>query len=336
MCVLAVALVTACNSSSAVSVTPPTTTPSGAQTTSPSPSPVPLACELPYLLTNGYAPFSAVGFLKLPDGVFQPDASASSGLPPGGVQASPAPGGNQPRWDAQARRWVPVDLSAISPDGQRYIYLAADGLHRVVVATGADSLLYPRPLGVLGGQVLGYQTGAVYIVFPSAVKNGSGGSIANPPAEVGVWRIDLTTSVAARILTSDSDGLMAGGALWSGGSTLVRTDIGTGQQTVWFSDPGQMGQFIGVDNSGLPIVWTFDGLGHLDIWHIESPNRAADIYQLTYAGAPHIFGPERQQGLFVADKHGVWFGASDGLWLYDGSVFRQVSTQSGIPAGPCQ
>jgi hypothetical protein len=202
-------------------------------------------------------------------------------------------------------------------------------------------LIYAEPHGVLGGQVLGYRADGVYIVFPSGVKDGSGGVLANPPEQVGVWRVDDTSGTAVRIRTSDVVGSMAAGALWitpvSGstlGDSLVRVDLNTAEQTVWFTDQGRMIQFLGVDAAGSPIVWTFAN-GHLEIWHITAPNQARNIYSLDYTGAPHIFGPEMQQGLLVADQHGVWFGASDGLYLYDSAGFRQVAMTSGIPAGPC-
>lgn len=346
--VLALGMLAACTSSPSAGTAPSssaaTARASGANPSAPatSGSPPQVSCELPYLTTDGRSPFTAVGFLRLPDGVFRPDPAATSALPPGGVQASPIPGGTQPWWDAEARRWVPVGLSSISPDGKTYVYLASDGLHRVDVATGADTLIYGRPQGVLGGQVLAYQADGVYIVFPSAVKNGSGGGITNPSDQVGVWRIDDTSGTAIRIRPSDLVGSMAAGALWitsvTGAAldaTLVRIDLHTGEQTVWFTEPGRMIQFLGVDVSGSPIVWTFAD-GHLEIWHITGPNQATNLYSLDYTGAPHIFGPEMQQGLLVADQNGVWFGASDGLYLYDSAGFRQVAVTSGIPAGPCR
>jgi hypothetical protein len=139
-------MLTACTAPSSGTASAPTPTPApsaiNAQTPSASPTPQ-FACDLPYLTTNGQSLFTAVGFLKLPGDVFSPDPTAGSALPPGGVQASPVPGAGatQPWWDAQARRWVPVDLSSVSPDGQSYVYLSADGLHRVLVATGADQLV---------------------------------------------------------------------------------------------------------------------------------------------------------------------------------------------------
>lgn len=337
MCLLGVAVLTACTGGSTSATTPgptPRAVSSQALALSPPPSPTPVTCELPFLPTNGFGPFNAVGFLKLPEGTFQPDPSAASNLPPFGVQTSPS-FGTHPWWDAQARRWLPVDLSAVSPDGQTYAYLSVDGVHQVVVATGTDSLAYPRPQGVHGGEVLGYQAGELYFVFPTAVKDGSGGAISNPANQVGVWKLDLATRSATRIFTSDSLGGLAAGALWSSGDVVTRVDVSTGQAKVWFRGPSKFMEFFGVDQAGLPIVETFDGAGHLDLWHIESPDKATAFYSLDYTGGPHIFGPEAQQGMFVADNHGVWFGAADGLWLYDGTVFRQVSSVSGIPAGPC-
>ena len=341
---LVAGVLTACTApgSGPVSAPGPTPVATSAGSRTPSPSPMPLvACELPYLTTPGYGPFTAVGFLKLPDGVFRPDPSASNSLPPGGVQAIPTPGGPQPWWDAQAKRWIPVDLSSVRPDGQSYAYMSADGLHRVLIATGSDVLVYRRPKGVLGGQVLGYRADP-YIVFPSAVKGGKGSVIANPPGQVGVWKVDIASGSASRIRRSDDAGSMVGDALWitpvSGhtlGDSLDRVDLASGQQTIWFTDPGRTIQFLGVDQVGLPIVWTFAD-GHLEIWRIAAPNQATNFHSIDYTGAAPIYGPEMQQGLLIADQHGVWFGASDGLYIYDGGGFRKIATTSGIPAGPCQ
>jgi hypothetical protein len=211
----------------------------------------------------------------------------------------------------------------------------------VLVASGADVLVYRRPQGVLGGQVLAYQTD-VYIVFPSGVKDGMGGVKTNPTDKVGVWQIDVAAGTATRTRSSDIVGSMAAGGLWmspvSGsaiGDSLVRIDVVTGQQVVWFTDPETMIEFLGLDHAGLPIVWTFAD-GHLDIWRVAAPNQATKFYSVDYTGDPPIFGPEMRQGLLVADDHGVWFGASDGLYIYDTSGFHKVADTSGIPAGPCR
>ena len=152
VCLLAVGMLTSCTTTSSGSASAPSHSPAAVATSAqvPSPSPTPqIACELPYLTTNGRSPFTAVGFLKLPGDVFSPDPTAGSALPPGGVQASPVPGAGatKPWWDAQAMRWVPVDLSSVSPDGQSYVYLSADGLHRVLVAAGADQRSEERRVG---------------------------------------------------------------------------------------------------------------------------------------------------------------------------------------------
>lgn len=247
---------------------------------------------------------------------------------------------DHPWWDAPAKRWLPVGPSAMAPgDGQTYVYASGDGVHLVVIATSADRLLYRDPAGVEGVQVLAYLADGVYVDVPSGVKTGGGGAHLNPPDQVGVWRVDATSGASTRIGPQDVVGSLLGGALWSvqavnAGETLVRTDLSSGKQTVWFTDPGRSMQFLGVDHSGLPIVWTF-GNGHLEIWHVTAPNKAVSFHALDYAGNPPIYGPETTQGLLVSDDNGVWFGASDGLYLYDTTGFRKVAATTGIPAGPC-
>src|SRR2546421_294297 len=328
--VLAFVMLTACTSQQAS-----VTTPSPSQGLAASPSPAVISCRLPYLKTDGYNPFNAVGFLTLPEGAYEPDNAAGSSLPPGGVQASPIPGGSQPWWDAAMQRWIPVSPSSESPKGSSYAYMSEAGLHVVDIATGLDTLLYRRPKGVQGGQVLGFLDATIYIVFPAGVKDGTGGVITNPVGQVGVWKIDVGTRVSSRVFTSDQLGVMAAGGLWVAGDQLVEVDVVTGQSTVWFKNPTNFMEFLGVDASELPVISTFDGSGHLDIWHLKAPNKATIIYSVDYTGDPPVFGPEMQQGLLVADRNGVWFGAADGLWLYDGTNFRRISSVSGIPAGPC-
>ena len=155
----------------------------------------------------------------------------------------------------------PSDFPRSAQTGNSYVYVGPDGLHRVDVATGLDTLIYVRPRDVFGGEVLGYQADSVYIVVPSAVKDGAGGLNSNPADQVGVWRIDDTSGAATRIRPSDIVGSMAAGALWitsiSGSppeGNLVRIDLTTGQETVWFTEPGRTVQFLGADVAGSPIV----------------------------------------------------------------------------------
>ena len=323
LCLLAVAAVSGCTSGS----TQAQATPSAG-----------LACEIPFLATNGSATadYVAVGFLKLPGGTFRTDPNAVSNLPPAGVAATYNGDSGRPWWDAQASRWVPASPSSTSPDGQTYYYMGKGGLHQVTVITGIDGVVFRQPPGVQGGDLLGVQADGVYIVFPAAVKDGTGGILTNPAAQVGVWRYDPGAGTTRRVLSTDNVGDMGGGALWIAGDSLVRVDLVTGKRSDWFSAPGMSTQFLGVDRAGLPLVWTFDNRGRLEIWHLSAPNRADSLYTVEYTGNPPIYGPEAVQGLLIADEHGVWFGANDGLYLYDRTGFHKVSTVAGLPAGPCQ
>ena len=297
-----------------------------------------LACEIPYLTTNGSATgeYIAVGFLKLPGGTFRTDPNAVSNLPPAGVEATYSGESGRPWWDAQASRWVPARPTSTSPNGQTYYYVGKGGLHEVTVTTGIDDVVFPQPQGVHGGDLLGVQADGVYFVFPAAVKDGSGGSLSNPPDQVVVWRYDPSTGSTMRVRPSDSVGDLGGGALWIGGDSLVRVDLATGARSDWFSVQGMSVQFLGVDEGGVPLVWTFDNRGHLEIWRISDPNQATSLYSVEYTGNPPIYGPEAIQGLLTADEHGVWFGANDGLYLYDQTGFHEVSSVAGLPAGACR
>jgi hypothetical protein len=300
-----------------------------------------LTCSLPYITTdpNQWGKYLAVGFLTLPDGTFAADPAAISNLPANDTPFSIPGYGGHPWWDAMAKRWVPVPLFEISPDGQRYVYFSTDGLHLVSLTGSADHVIYRRPTGVQGGQVLAFWSDGVYIDIPSAVKAGEGGSYSNPPDQVGIWRVDTTTGASVRILQNDVGGSLAAGGLWSvrspdTGDVLVRTDLTSGQQTDWFSDPGRRMQFLGVDHLGLPIVWTFAN-GHLEIWRVVAPNTADDFHTVDYGGEPPIYPPEITEGDLIGDGYGVWLGAPDGLYLYGVTGFSKVAATAGIPAGPC-
>ena len=282
----------------------------------------------------------AVGFLSLPADVFRSDPDALAGLP-----AHPTPFaipgyGGHPWWDAPAKRWVPVSLNAVSPDGQQYVYFSADGVHLTTLAGPADRVLYKRPSGVMGGQILAFQSDGVYIDIPSGVKTGGGGSYSNPTDQVGVWRIDKESGASVRIIAKDAGGSVAAGAIWSVQSGpvddfLARIDLSSGVQTEMFTDPGRLMQFLGFDQSGLPIVWTFAG-GHLEIWRVVSQNNAINFYSEDYTGNASIYPPEITQGDLISDRNGVWFGSVAGLYLYGASRFSKVASTPGIPAGPCE
>ena len=297
---------------------------------------------MPYVQTdpNQWGEYIAVGFLKLPNDVFQADSTATAPLPPSPAQPGHFPGyGSHPWWDPSAKRWLPVALSAVGPDQKTYAYSSGDGLHLVVITPTADRLLYPYPTGVEGAQVLAYLAAGVYVDVPTAIKTGGGGSYSNPVDQVGVWRVDATSGAATRILPTDVGGSLQGGALWSvqvlaAGETLVRTDLSSGQQANWFTDLGRSMQFLGVDHAGYPIVWTFAN-GHLEIWHVTAPDKAVSFDALDYAGNAPIYPPEITEGPLIGDDNGVWFGATDGLYIYDATGFHKVAATPGFPAGPC-
>src|SRR5260370_30162166 len=108
LCMFVVFLASACAPGSE------TTPRAAASPTEPSPSPsasARLACTMPYVTTdpNQWGEYVAVGFLKLPNDVFQADSTATAPLPPSPAQPMHFPGyGSHPWGDPNPKRGLPV------------------------------------------------------------------------------------------------------------------------------------------------------------------------------------------------------------------------------------
>src|SRR5258708_28752660 len=93
--------------------------------------------------------YEVKGFLDLNTGSFEPDPSA-----PVGAQS----------YSWFAHRWLPVPLEMQSPDGTRYAYAAADGIHDVDVITGVDRKL----VSSTPNQVVEYGAARIYLTNSGA------------------------------------------------------------------------------------------------------------------------------------------------------------------------
>ncbi|HEX6509641.1 MAG TPA: hypothetical protein VF221_18585, partial [Chloroflexota bacterium] len=92
----------------------------------------------------------------------------------------------------------------------------------------------------------------------------------------------------------------------------------------------------GLDSGGNPLIWTFDYQGNLKIWLVSGPTAAEAIHSEAYTGnVPFYGGNNNEFGPLVTDSHGVWFGSTTGLFLYDHAGFRKAAGAAGIPVGPC-
>jgi hypothetical protein len=247
-------------------------------------------------------------------------------------------------WDVVAQRWLPVANQQIAPDGASYVYRLGPEIHLVTVATGMDRILFRQPSGFTPVWLV-YQPGTVYFSVNDKYK-GPGGSVQSVSSDqVGVWQLDPAVGGSPhRLQSSPVAGLMGGGTtVWTvANDTVVRDDIVSGRADSWFTDPGRGVQLLGIDVVGDPIVWTYGPAagaaqgGLLKMWRITGPNAASSLYSETYGGVPSIYGVNAQHGPLAVDSHGVWFGATTGLYLLDNGGFHKVAETPGIPVGPCQ
>lgn len=247
-------------------------------------------------------------------------------------------------WDALAQRWLPVANEQIAPDGASYVYRQGPEIHLVTVASGMDRIVFRQASGFTPVWLV-YRAGALYFSVNDAYKGPAGSIRSVPPDQVGLWQLDPAVGGSPhRLRPSPVDGLMDGGTtVWRvTNDTLVRDDIGSGRTESWLSDPGRGMQLLGADPAGDPIIWTFGPVpgasqgGLLKVWQVTGPSAASLIYSETYSGVPSIYGANAERGPLAVDSHGVWFGATSGLYLLDRGGFRKVAAAPGIPVGACQ
>jgi hypothetical protein len=343
--VASVVLVAGCGQAS-LTTSPPASPSQASVNRTPTPAQSP-TCEIAFVSSDssGQRIYStdqgAAGFLTLPTGTFRPDPNgAMTQTSTGQYRTVAAPilqGGVDPDrwWDRPANRWLPVSNQQIAPDRASYVYEFGPEVHLVVIATGADRLLFRQPSG-LPPIWLAYRGDGIYLSVNDNYK-GPGGSVRTVPADqVGVWQLDPGGAAPRRLLTHPVAGFMSDPAIvWTvENDALVRFDLASGEKNAWFSDPGRGLQILAIDPAGKPIVWTYaDGL--LKIWRVDGTSVAHGFYSERYTGVPSIYGSNAQHGPLAADSHGVWFGATTGLFLYDVTGLHKVADSPGIPVGPC-
>lgn len=184
-----------------------------------------ISCTLPVYkwggVTNGgnYRIIGQYGFLNLASGKFAADPTFT------------APTGF---YDWRSRRWLPVSMAQILPDGSAYAYekelTDSFEIYVVQVATGAEKMVYRMPYDN-AYQILAFEPEGIY-VYPIIHRSGLPG---------GLWLLD-PAGAALKPLPTSMDGtwqLVSGGAAWGGpggmaGDSLVRLDLATGALTTWF------------------------------------------------------------------------------------------------------
>lgn len=303
-----------------------------AASTSPTNSAAVIDCTLPVYkwggVTNGgnYSIIGQYGFLSIASGKFSadPTVTADSGT-----------------YDWPYKRWLPVGMAQVLPDGSAYVYETeltdSYEIHLVQVATGADQMVFHMPYDN-AYQILAFQPEGIY-VYPIMHRSGLAS---------GLWLLDPTKATLKSLPTS-MDGtwqLVSGGAAWGGpggmaGESLVRLDLATGALTTWFQHTVQGAVFegmgygvsvIGFDASGRPLVEVFPPF---DLRASPAPNPKPEVWLVSSPGqASRVLGlPVPQQGgaTGVRDSHGLWVEGRDGVYLYADGSFRKVAPLPALP-----
>jgi hypothetical protein len=105
-------------------------------------------------------------------------------------------------------------------------------------------------------------------------------------------------------------------------------NLADGTRVPWLYLPGTSVHFVAQDVNRHPVVITSTvEINSVQLLYLPGPGISRTIPQTN--GLPNISDP-------LSDLHGVWFGASDGIYLYsEAGALRKVSSQPGLPANGC-
>ena len=292
-------------------------------------SQVGFTCRLPFVRQLDVSHWQA-GFLSFPRGTFSADEKAGS---------------LRGYYDQAVSKWLPVGRSAVAPDGLRYAYLTGGfpspgpgppRLHVVAAASGVETIIElhlpaEQPYGVEDFAADGIYVGSSWegvVIGHWRVDPASGGVVA---LGTGEELRDDGTGHSLRAVVDRRDPEPATSAM-SGDplpNEIVRRDLKTSADEVWFYRPG----------FSLAVAGTFVGGGHL-VWaeagYVAHPNSAHEYWLVSGPGRSHFVGYLEGGGQEMADSHGIWMGSSEGLFLFtlDGRL-RRVSDVLGYPANGC-
>lgn len=348
-----VAQTTASPSPSAVPVATPSATTSDLPLTQ-----VDFSCRLPVVRSSylGSSPFTSGGFITFPAGTFAVDPTGGISISPQGgmvvTDASPklynGPlqfGG--PFYDRAEKRWLPAAASQLSPDGAFYAYGSFDPqhgdpgrIHVVNVAAATEKVFAASaPTVDQGFTVAEFSSVGIYLVATQIQRAPAGAWLMNPLtgeiralAQVaGVLAIRDGYAWIRRVDPRDPSPPTTGKGTPS--DSVVRVDLATGAQMVWFYRPGEQVELQGFDSGGRPVVDVFDPSASTIRPEIRLIADAGSAGVLVYAGQ-FINGA-------LGDGDRLWLSGSTGVYLYTADrglrkVFEFTSPNVAItPVGTC-
>ena len=198
----------------------------------------------------------------------------------------------------------------------------------VAVKTGADAAFdggdWSNPYAVLD-----YAAEGIYLITDTG-------------SYFGLWLMDPTTGAVTRVADlpnvqgrADRNNFWVG---WtnpndpnpvtaSASNQLDKLNLVDGSRALWFYRPGTSVHFVGQDVDGHPIIL----VGYLNsAEYVLAPS--AGISRSIF-----VFGNRRPAlSNAIADKHGIWFGSLDGIYLYtEAGGLVKVSNQRGYPSNGC-
>jgi hypothetical protein len=304
---------------------------------------VDFACRMPVVTSVGGGDSVTFqgGFITFPAGKVMQDARGriQTGTTDPDLATSATPvlhgSGGFPFYDRAQLRWVPAPAGQALADGSGYAYVSTkpytntSSVNVVDVASGkvrSFNVSTPeRPV------VADYGAAGVYLVSGSAL----GG-----PGQ-GVWLLDPGTGSVRQLREIGQIWAVRDGYAWAGRfdsrdktvwqpmeiaplNSLVRINLATGEETVWFYRAGTYPWFLGLDSRGRPIV----SLAPNGVNEVRLIDYSGSAGQLVFSGN-FSFGGHQIQG----DGERLWFGGDRGLYLYrPKGGFQRVFAYDARPA----
>jgi hypothetical protein len=319
-------------------------------------------CKLPVITSTQGGDFASFqgGFVTFPQATFEPDPAGRIGSRyrerDFATVASPVLYGSGPAfYDLAQRRWVPVGAAQSSPDGAYYAYGILNGsdprppvtIHLVDVAHATERTftVTNQDLGsTIGARVIDFDGSAIY--FTSLQTQGM---------PLGIWKLDIASGTVRELSHLYGVAMARGGYAWinridprdaegpqtgrSGpvSNSVVRVNLATGAETVWYYAPGQMVFIAGLDEHGHPIVRTSSPNQSIDQGAVLLVPSPGDRGTLIFGGGPWLTEPQTDGGR-------LWFGSARAIYLYTAaSGFRKVFNFTGdvtvaaiYPVGFCR
>jgi hypothetical protein len=285
---------------------------------------VDFSCRLPVVTSVSGADGTSFqgGFVTFPDGQYADDPTGgiryqSDASTFATVTAPVLHGiGGYPFYDRAQSRWVPVPANLSLADGSAYAYATTIPQTNVstayIVNVGFGSVRsfnLPRPEFPL---VMDFGPAGLYLTSGSAL--GGPGN--------GVWLLDPRTGNVSLLRDIASVWAVRDGYAWVGRfdsrdktvwppselaplNSLVRINLATGAETVWFYQPGTYPWLIGLDSGGRPLVMMgVNGTNQIRL--IDAPGSSGRVIQ-SGLGEINVVQPDGER---------MWLGSPAGIYLY--------------------